>query len=90
MTVNPAHTCARNFGKSLSPLLLTVSDVDVVKPTETRNSKATWEEPRRHPSRQKVTTSQSSKWLQWDAPCTFTPETAPDPLRRSPPYLIHQ
>jgi len=33
-----------------------------------RNLTVIWEEPRRHPSRQRITKTQSPHWLQWDAP----------------------
>jgi len=47
-----------------------------------------WEEPRRHASRQRITTPQSSHWLQRDAP--HLPIKLPFRLRRSPTFhLIH-
>ena len=44
---------------------------------ETRNPKVIWEEPRRHPSRQRITTPQRPHWLQWDAP--RLPQNCPFP-----------
>jgi len=56
---------------------------------ETRNRKVIWEEPRRHPSRQRITTPQSPHCLQWDAP--HLPLKLPLLLRRSQPVTpIHR
>jgi len=48
---------------------------------QTRNLKVIWEEPHRHPSRQRITTPQGYNWLQCDVP-HLPPKTAPS-LRRS-------
>ena len=56
--------------------------------SQTRNPGVVWEEPRRHPSRQKTTTPQSPRWLQWDA--SYLPPKLPFTLRQSPPPLMHR
>jgi len=40
--------------------------VKTCETTQTRNPKVICEEPRSHPSRQRITTPRSPRWLQWD------------------------
>jgi len=53
-----------------------------------KNPTVIWEEPRRHPSRHRLTTPQSPQWLQWDAP--NSPPKLPIPLGNLQPHLIHR
>ena len=57
-------------------------DLEVLQ-RKTKNPNVIWEEPRRHTSRQSITTQRSPRWLQWDAP--HLPSKWPLLLQRSPP-----
>jgi len=60
-TVNTVHRCPSSK----------ISTSECVQLLWTRNSKVFWEEPRRHPSQQRITMPQSLHWLQSDAPRLF-------------------
>jgi len=80
--VHQVHQRSPRRGFACLPRLL-----KAVRTRKTRNPKVIWEEPRRHPSRQR-TTPQSPHWLQCDSPYLPSPKL-PLPFDNRNPRLIH-
>jgi len=80
-THNSALTaCAHQFKHSLVKRRIQRRNLK-----QKRNHKVIWEEPRRHPSlRQRITTPQSPRWLQWNVP--HLPPNCPFPFDDHHPH----